>query len=273
MPKDITNFDKSMDLENSLYFEFVFFENLINQHKYCVIQMLSYYISSLCSPNLKKSHLNALQDLEEKLVQEIYEIFPSTLRSTNFHQLLHLPKFAREYGSLINVSSYNVESLMGTISNQVQTGTKIAEQIFNKMKIVTTMDAMIGPTIFDESTLNFKKNGYIKEKKEQTYTIQAQNNNKLCQDCFAKLNNGSYMLILHKRESDDGTINRGFKFSASPYVMNFKNKSYTMCHVRHGTLDPTKVLSFTHYEIEAPFVFYEQDSNKGILFDIFNRHR
>jgi len=117
MPNTIKMKLKAIQYENILFYGTFFFQNLISKEQFSTLELLCFFISSLCSRELTRSEIPELQKVAHILTEEIYSRFKSTSFSTNIHYLVHLPMFAEQYGCLLVTSAYQSESIMGKISN------------------------------------------------------------------------------------------------------------------------------------------------------------
>jgi len=291
IPQNITKKLKSFDYENLLFYGYGIFKNLIPDDQFFIFEVFSYFISSLCSLNLKKNQISSLQDLIENLVPIMYRKFPRKKKSINFHNLLHLPAFALEYGSLLRSSSYMVESQMGLIAEQVKSGVKIPEQSMNKMNIINSLEIVLKKTIFDDKNRNFlMKNKVLEDEKDfkifrdkkkfdsiiklrlnkKIICSEHESVNRKCNDHLIKLKDNRFIKIINIKEINDEIIFHGLKFETVPHSINFNSKIYYFHHIHEATIAQNEIVKFKKEEIASSISIFEIDQ-KIYVFDLFNQ--
>lgn len=105
---DITKPLKSIDLENLLYYGFIFFEGLLPDAEFANLQLLSLIISTLSSRKITSAQIDQCEQWIQEFISDFGKLYPTELHKYNVHMLCHLPQVVRLFGPLIVCSSYQV---------------------------------------------------------------------------------------------------------------------------------------------------------------------
>lgn len=295
MPREmiLTNL-KAMDFEHILFFGFHFFEGLMTDGQFKSFRQLAFFMAKLVSRDLTFYEVPFLELLARDLVTNLNVHFNLTSRPTiNLHFLLHLPEYARRYGSLLCCSAYAVESRMGKVARQSKTATKVPEQLMAKMLMINSVALVIAQTNFDGPTrkhledlgiaeenndliiVPFKQKNQISKVKvgrltycSQSWSIKSRANNHL-----AKLKDGRFVFIINICHSTTGTVTfRALPFIIQPYEID---NGLQMPHMNNGRLDRSTVISFEIEDISGPCAAYQtlhHSKDEFFVFDLFDRH-
>lgn len=180
--------------------------------------------------------------------------------------------------------------MMGKAANSVQTGTKVPEQLINKLlsnsSIIAKLESYTDHAMIDSLT----NLGLIKEKEQKInlhfskknifgfqnlekikigrYTIcsESMSSSKKCNDHFVRLKTGEFIVITFMKNEEEIY---GFVIKHQPY---FLKPGVAFDYIFNGTINRSNTITFKVEDIAEPFSTIKTSPETCLMFILFNRH-
>lgn len=116
-----------------LYTGPIILNNILRPRYYNHFMALSTAIRILCDPRRYLAYNKYADELLRWFVEEYRNLYGSNSISYNVHNLIHLAKDCKKFGSLDDFSTFKFENFMSNIKGKVKDAPKPLEQVVNRV--------------------------------------------------------------------------------------------------------------------------------------------
>lgn len=186
-----------------LYSGIVVLKNQISDNMYYHFSLLSSAIRFMSDEINCDKYLDQIQILVNDFVELFPQLYGLKHVNYNLHSFLHLPNYAREYGSLDSFTGYKFEIFLQEIKKNVKCSNKILEQIRNRINERNFLNSQYYSLGLTESTNDDIFPGCTNYN-SYTYNCQTFKLNNRDRFCFIETESGIVPFIIEKFEIIEG---------------------------------------------------------------------